>query len=96
MLLKRTDLKGQRVRLVALCLVGIMAIVATDMRIESLFPSEHTALRWQCKRQTIPAGMIIRRVFLYNKRTDGPEGTWTWDVRIGNTVWELEIERRRR
>jgi hypothetical protein len=95
MLLKRTDLtsKGQRVRLVALALLGMIAILTTDMRIETLYPSEHTKFRYHWKRQTIPPGMVIRGFFFYRTRTDGPEGSWTWDVRTGNTVWELEIER---
>lgn len=87
MLLERTDLasKWQRVRLMVLALLGIIAASATGLRLETLYPSERPKVRFQWERHSVPPW--LRGVFSWRTSNDG---SWSCAIRIGNTAWELD------
>jgi len=88
--LERTHLalKCQRVRLVALALLGIIVISATALVLETLYPSDTAKVRLRWERHSVPPGM--RGFFFWKTSTDG---SWACAIRIGNTGWELDRSR---
>lgn len=90
MRVKKTELalKGQRVRLVALALLGTITISATALLLENLYPSDRYKVRYYCERHSAPAGM---RGFIFWKRDTN--GSWACAIRMGNAGWELDRSR---
>jgi len=92
MLLERTDLsvKWQRVRLVALALLGVVVISVTASLLETLYPSDRPRVRYSWHRHSNPSVALLRGFFFWNKSTNGLVISRAWAVRIGTTAWELE------